>query len=109
MLPLIEIREYLDRQGRSPYAQWFNKLSAPAAAKITVAAIRMSHGNLSNVKSVGAGVYEYKVDFGPGYRIYFGKDGERLILLLGGGSKKRQQTDIENAMVRWQDYKQRKR
>jgi putative addiction module killer protein len=109
MLPLIEIREYLDRQGRSPYAQWFNKLSAPAAAKITVAAIRMSHGNLSNVKSVGAGVFEYKVDFGPGYRIYFGKDGERLILLLGGGSKKRQQTDIENAMVRWQDYKQRKR
>ncbi|HKI27000.1 MAG TPA: type II toxin-antitoxin system RelE/ParE family toxin [Candidatus Sulfotelmatobacter sp.] len=109
MLPLIEVREYLDHQGRSPYAQWFNKLNAPAAAKIAVAVIRMSNGNLSNVKSVGTGVFEYKVDFGPGYRIYFGKDGERLILLLGGGSKKRQQTDFENAMVRWQDYRQRKR
>jgi putative addiction module killer protein len=109
MLPLIEVREYLDRQGRSPYALWFNKLNAPPAAKIAVAVIRMSNGNLSNVKSVGAGVFEYKVDFGPGYRIYFGKHGERLILLLGGGSKKRQQTDIADAMVRWQDYKQRKR
>jgi putative addiction module killer protein len=109
MLPLIEVREYLDRQGRSPYAQWFNGLSAPAAAKAATAVIRMSNGNFSNVKSVGAGVFEYKVDFGPGYRIYFGKDGERLILLIGGGSKKRQQADIENAIVRWQDYKQRKR
>jgi putative addiction module killer protein len=69
----------------------------------------MSNGNLSSVKGVGSGAFEYKLDFGPGYRIYFGKDGERLILLLGGGSKKRQQQDIQNAIVRWQDYKRRKK
>lgn len=61
------------------------------------------------MKCVGSGVFEYKLDFGPGHRIYFGKDGERLILLLGGGSKKRPQQDIQNAIVRWQDYKQRKK
>jgi len=69
----------------------------------------MSNGNFSSVKCVGSGVFEYKLDFGPGHRIYFGKDGERLILLLGGGSKKRPQQDIQNAIVRWQDYKQRKK
>jgi putative addiction module killer protein len=69
----------------------------------------MSNGNLSSVKGVGSGAFEYKLDFGPGYRIYFGKDGERLILLLGGRSKKRQQQNIQNAIVRWQDYKRRKK
>src|SRR5580658_5518401 len=104
MLPLIEIREYLDRSGRSPYSRWFDALNAPAAAKTATAVIRMSHGNFSNVEGVGAGVFEYKLDFGPGYRIYFGKDGDRLILLLGGGSKKRQQRDIQTAIACWQDY-----
>jgi len=68
----------------------------------------MQQGNLSNAKGVGVGVYEYRIDFGPGYRIYFGKDGERLVILLGGGTKKRQQDDIAIALTRWQDYKQRK-
>jgi len=63
---------------------------------------------LSNAKGVGAGVYEYRINFGPGYRIYFGKDGDRLVILLGGGTKKRQQGDIATALTRWQDYKQRK-
>ena len=68
-------------------------------------------GNWSNVKGVGAGVYERVIDFGPGYRIYFGKDGERLVILLAAGTKKRQQADINNAMTRWQDqdYKERKK
>jgi putative addiction module killer protein len=109
MLPLLDVREYLDAVGRSPYAEWFDHLNAPAAAKIATAVIRMSHGNFSNVKGVGNGVYEYKLDFGPGYRIYFGKEGERIILLLGGGEKKRQRTDIQNAVTRWNDYKRRKR
>ena len=69
----------------------------------------MEQGNFSNVTGVGAGVFEHTIDFGPGYRIYFGKDGERLIILLGGGSKKRQQRDIDQAIERWQDYKQRKK
>jgi putative addiction module killer protein len=97
----------LDEAGRSPYAAWFDDLNAAAAAKVTTAVVRLSHGNFSKVEGAGSGVFEYKLDFGPGYRIYFGKDGERLILLLGGGSKKRQQKDIQNAIARWQDYRQR--
>jgi putative addiction module killer protein len=69
----------------------------------------MEQGNYSNVKSVGSGVHECRIDFGPGYRVYFGKDGEHLILLLGGGTKKRQQNDINNAIAAWRDYKNRKK
>jgi putative addiction module killer protein len=61
------------------------------------------------VKGVGGGVFEYRIDFGPGYRVYFGKDGEVLIILLGGGTKKRQQKDIETAHTLWQEYRQRKK
>lgn len=68
----------------------------------------MAQGNFSNVKGVGDGVYEYSINFGPGYRIYFGKDGETVVILLGGGTKQGQQTDIKNAIARWKDYKQRK-
>ena len=69
----------------------------------------MEQGNLSNAKGVGAGVSEFRIDFGPGYRIYFGKDGDTLIILLGGGTKKRQKKDIEVAQTLWRKYKQRKR
>jgi len=69
----------------------------------------MEQGNFSNAKAVGSGVSEYKVDFGPGYRIYFGKDGEHLIILLGGGTKKKQQRDIGLAAQGWLDYKRRKK
>jgi putative addiction module killer protein len=68
----------------------------------------MQQGNFSNVKGVGAGVYEYKVDFGPGYRIYFGKDGEHIVILIAGGTKKRQQKDIVAAQKCWADFKRRK-
>jgi len=110
MLPsqAVEILEYLDWKGRSPYGAWFDCLSAPAAAKVAVAITRLAQGNFSNVKGVGGGVYEYRVDFGPGLRIYLGKDGERLVILLAGGTKKRQQKDIEDARARWRDYKKRK-
>ena len=106
---MIEIREYVDADGRSPYAKWFDRLNARAAAKVATALVRMKHGNLSNAKGVGAGVSEYRIDFGPGYRVYFGKDGDTLIILLGGGTKKRQQKDIETAQDLWREYKQRKR
>ncbi|HEX4075544.1 MAG TPA: type II toxin-antitoxin system RelE/ParE family toxin [Candidatus Acidoferrales bacterium] len=106
---MVEVREYLDRRGHSPFAAWTNRLDKEAAAKVAVALARIQQGNFSNAKGVGAGVYEYRIDFGPGYRIYFGKDGERLVILLGGGTKKRQQDDIDAAFARWQDYKQRKR
>jgi putative addiction module killer protein len=105
---MVEVREYLDRAGRSAYADWFNRLNREAAAKVSAALARIQQSNFSNVKGVGAGVYEYRIDFGPGYRVYFGKDGERLVILVGGGTKKRQQQDIDTALARWQDYKQRK-
>ena len=62
----------------------------------------------SNVKSVGSGVMEYRIDYGPGYRLYFGRDGEQLIVLLAGGTKQRQQNGIETAQIYWQEYKSRK-
>ena len=105
---MIDVREYVDRRGCSPYATWFDSLNAEAAAKVATAVTRISLGNFSNVEGIGSAVFEYKLDFGPGYRIYFGKDGETLVVLLGGGSKKRQQRDINAAMANWQDYKRRK-
>ena len=69
---------------------------------------RLEPGNFSSVKGVGAGVFEYRIDFGPGYRVYFGKDGEAVVLVLGGGTKKHQDRDIATARERWADYKKRK-
>ena len=106
---MIELREYIDAKGRSPYARWFNRLNAQAAAKVAITLIRMEQGNLSNAKGVGGGVLECRIDFGPGYRIYFGKEGDTLIVLLGGGTKKSQQQDIETARELWREYKRRKR
>jgi putative addiction module killer protein len=106
---MIAVREYLALDGKSPFRVWFNHLNAQAAAKVSVALTRLENGNFSNVKGVGAGVYEQRIDFGPGYRIYLGKDGEQLVILLAGGTKTRQQNDIEQAQAYWQDYKRRKR
>ena len=95
---MVEVLEYLDASGRSPYAEWFDCLNAPAAAKVATAVTRLAQGNLSNLKGAGGGVFECKIDFGPGYRVYLGKDGDRLVILLGGGTKKRQQQDISRAL-----------
>jgi putative addiction module killer protein len=106
---MIIIREYLDKVGQSPFAKWFDDLDSAAAAKVTTALYRLEQGNYSNVKSVGEGVLEYKIDFGAGYRVYFGKDGIELVILLGGGTKKKQDKDIKLAKQKWNEYKQRKR
>jgi len=104
----MRVLEYLDATGRRPFGNWFDRLDQPAAAKVTVALTRIGLGNFSNVKGVG-GLFEYRIDFGPGYRIYFGSDGDEIVILLGGGTKKRQQQDIATAQLRWADYKQRKK
>lgn len=106
---MIEVREYLTENGRSPYAKWFDRLNSAAAVKVVTAIHRLEQGNFSNVKGVGAGVMEYRIHFGPGYRIYFGKDVDRLVILLAGGTKRRQDADIKAAQAYWQDYKRRKR
>ena len=105
----MRILEYNEFNGRSPFRAWFDALDPVAAAKVTVAVKRMELGNFSNVRPVGQGVLEFKIDFGPGYRIYFGKDGGEIVILLGGGSKQRQRRDITEAKARWADYKERKR
>lgn len=105
---MLTVLEFVGRDGSNPFAKWFAELDAAAAAKVTTAVSRMELRNFSNVKGVGAGVLEYRIDFGPGYRIYFGKDGDVLVILLGGGTKKGQQQDIAAAHARWKDYKQRK-
>ncbi len=105
----MELRGYIDERGKKRFAVWLNGLNPIAAAKVTIALARMENGNLANVKGVGAGVFEYRIDSGPGYRIYFGKDGDRLIILIGGGTKKRQQHDIAASLTCWADYKHRKK
>jgi putative addiction module killer protein len=109
MLPLVLIEEYLDGKGESPFADWFARLDAVAAAKVTVALSRIERGAVANVKGVGEGVQEFRIDFGPGYRIYFGRDGDRLVILLAGGTKRRQDDDIAAAKARWSDYKARRK
>lgn len=96
-MPIVQVLEYLDARSRSPYAAWFDSLNANAAAKIAAALYRLQEGNFSNVKGVGEGVFERRIDFGPGYRIYFGKDEENVVILLGGSGKKRQQDAIAAA------------
>ena len=106
---MLEVREYIDTAGRSPFSKWLRALNVHAAAKVATALERMADGNLSQVKPVGTGVLEYKIDSGPGYRIYFGQDGDRLVILLAGGTKKRQSADIERAQAHWGDYRRRKK
>lgn len=110
MLPFSTlIEEYVDATGVSPFSDWFGTLAPVPAAKVTVAVTRIARGAVSNVKSVGDGVLEYRIDSGPGYRVYFGRDGDRLVILVGGGTKRRQDRDIEAAKRRWADYKARKK
>lgn len=105
----MRVVEYLDRDGSSPFGRWFVEIDARAASRVVVAVTRIGQGNLSNVKSVGSGVLEYRIDYGPGYRVYFGRDGDELVILLIGGTKSLQQGDIEAAKAFWLDYKARKK
>jgi putative addiction module killer protein len=105
---VIEIRQYVDRQGRAPFLKWFDALNDEAQARVATALERLELGNLSSIKSAGEGVQELRIDFGPGYRVYFGRDGEKFVILLAGGIKKRQQADIERAKELWREFKKRR-
>lgn len=106
---MVEIRYYIDRQGRTPFNHWFENQDGVTRARIAIALAKLESGNLSAAKALGAGVHELRLHFGPGYRIYFGRDGEAIVILLSGGTKKRQEADIGAARVLWQEYKTRKR
>jgi putative addiction module killer protein len=102
----IRVQEYIREDGSNPYKSWFDGLDPQAAAKVAVATLRLEMGNTSNVKWF-EGIGEVKFDWGPGYRIYLAKDGETLIILFGGGTKRRQEVDIERAKELHTEYKAR--
>ncbi len=104
----IKLQEYLRADGSNPYQTWFDHLDAQAAAKVTVAKTRLELGNTSNIEWF-RGIGEYKIDWGPGYRIYLAQDGEALIILFGGSSKKGQQKAIDQAIALHDEYKARKK
>ena len=106
---MLAVREYLNDRGRSPFGRWFDGLPAPAALKVRAALARIEAGDTSALKSVGKGVHEARIDFGPGYRVFLGLDGAELLILLGGSAKARQQQAIAQAQERWADYRTRKR
>ena len=104
----MKVQEYIREDGSNPYQKWFDSLDAAAAAKVTVAKSHLELGNTSSVKWF-EGIGEYKIDWGPGYRIYLTQSGKQLIVLFGGGTKKSQQSDIDRAKELYQEYKRRKK
>ena len=91
------------------FGEWFLGLDTRARQLVDDAIARMRLGNMGDCKRVGSGVLERRIDSGPGYRIYFGREGDKLILLLAGSTKRRQQRAIAEAQALWREYKQRKR
>ncbi len=104
----ISLEEYVREDGSNPYQAWFDGLDAQAAAKVTVAKTRLGLGNTSNIEWF-RGIGEYKIDWGPGYRIYLAKNGEALIVLFGGSTKKGQQKAVDQAVALHEEYKARKK
>lgn len=106
---MYELEMYQTEDEDCPFESWLLELDREARLKITTHMRRLEQGNFSNVDPCGSGVSEKKIDWGPGYRIYFGKSGDKLIVLLAGGTKRRQSRDIAAAKTRWEDYKKRRR
>jgi putative addiction module killer protein len=100
----LTIKEYLSPDGRSCFREWLHGLGIRVQARIQARILRFEMGNLGDHKSVGGGVWEARVMFGPGYRVYFGKEGLSIILLLLGGDKSSQSGDIRKARQLWQEY-----
>ncbi len=100
-----EARNYVTSGGKTPYEEWMDDLpDMRAHAAIQARVSRLEFGNPGNYRYVGQGVRELKIDFGPGYRVYYGEDGDTLIILLCGGDKSSQKRDIRKAQAYWQDY-----
>jgi putative addiction module killer protein len=108
MAQAFEIKEYTEAD-RSPFADWFDSLDAVTAARVDKYIRRLETGNFGAAKALNEGIFELRLDFGPGYRVYYGRDGKTIIILLGGGSKRRQSADIVAAIERWKRYKQSKK
>jgi putative addiction module killer protein len=103
------VREYVDVDGRCPFRDWLLKLAVEVRARIQLRILRFESGNLGDYKSVGAGVFEARFQFGPGYRVYFALDGVKVVLLLVGGDKSSQSSDIRKARQFYAEYQERGR
>jgi len=104
----LTIREYITPRGKNPFRDWLKSLDIGVHARIQARVLRFESGNLGDHKTVGGGVWEARLDFGPGYRLYFGIDGAALILLLAGGDKASQSKDIAAAKRYWHDFREAK-
>ncbi len=103
----LTVVEYIREDGSNPYRAWFDDLDPQAAAKVATAVLRIEMGNTSRVKWIGT-IGEYRIDWGPGYRIYLARDENALIILFGGGTKRSQRADIRRAEALFAEYKTRK-
>jgi putative addiction module killer protein len=104
----MDIRRYRTIDGRIPFSDWLGKLDAATAARVSAYKDRMHAGQWGNSRFVGDGVWELKIDFGPGYRIYYLRDGRTVVILLCGGDKGSQQADIRQAHGFAEDYRRRR-
>ena len=105
----VEVRQYQTADGRSPFAEWLAGLRDRRALQAILARIvRMQAGNRGDWKALGAGLFELRIDTGPGYRVYCGQDDAALVLLLCAGDKRTQSKDIEHARDYWKDYQGRR-
>lgn len=106
----FEIRRYRDARGDEPFTEWLIDLrDRSARARILARLERLEAGNFGDVKALRDGVSEIRIDWGPGYRVYFGRDGQTVVVLLCGGDKRRQDADIRRAVDLWQEYVNRKK
>ena len=107
---MFEVQDYLTAEGQDHYAEWLTGLAdRQARARVLVRDNRMAAGNFGDCKPVADGVWELRIDWGPGYRVYYAQAGKRLILLLVGGDKRKQQADISDALAYWNDWQQRRK
>ena len=104
----ILLQEYLTTEGKNHFRKWLEDLDIVTKARIQARVSRFEENNFGDHKPVGRGIWEARIHFGAGYRVYFGKDGENIIILLSGGDKDFQSKDIKNAQHYWDDYKRRK-
>lgn len=105
---MITVQAYLSHDQKCPFDEWFSTLPVTAALKISTALARMESGNTSNIKWFD-GLGEYRINWGPGYRVYLIQEGRRLIVLFGGGTKSGQTADIKRARTLIADYKAEKK
>ena len=105
---MIQIARYVGSDGADEFGSWFRRQSSEVRARVQTRLDRVELGNFGDHRAVGAGVFELRIHHGPGYRVYFGRDGDELVILLAGGAKTRQQRDIGRAIESWSAYKREK-